>query len=583
MYFLQVAECFHTVEHIAGRIKITQELSALFAQATPIEAQIICYLSLGQLYPAYVHTQFSIAEKTMKKYIAHFLHRSLEDITALAQELGDMGAVVATGHWKSEESLTVMQVYEYLCGLEKITGTGAQEERAHMLIALLKQVTPLEAKYIVRIIIGKLRLGFSDMTIIDALSYCITGDKSAHAALEHAYNVRADIGLLAFTALHDGLEAVKKVVIHVGIPIRPAAAERLPTARAVIEKVGAAMVQPKLDGFRLQIHIKKHAGHGEVIFFSRHLQNMSELFPDLIKPLLALHIEHGLVIEGEAIGFNPETGEFKPFQETVKRKRKHGVGQAAEEFPLQLFLFDLLYLDGVEYLSIGHEKRRNTLLAIMPKTHEKHPLVQVVPEALVDSAHMLEQYWYEAISEGLEGVMIKRPNAVYQAGKRNFNWIKLKRQDEGHLEDTIDAVILGYYTGSGRRTSFGIGAFLVGVYNKHTDRFETVAKVGTGATDVEWKDIKKRSDEFKVLHQPNNVICSPMLAPDVWVTPEIVCKIRADEITLSPVHTAGKTANQAGYALRFPRFMGYAIDKNAYDATTTTEMKRLFEDQKIRQ
>ena len=138
---------------------------------------------------------------------------------------------------------------------------------------------------------------------------------------------------------------------------------------------------------------------------------------------------------------------------------------------------------------------------------------------------------------------------------------------------------MGYYLGKGKRAQFGIGAFLVGVYNKKEDIFQTIAKVGTGLKDADWKELKKNCDQFAVKNKPKNVVCDKNLYPDVWVSPEIVCLIRADEITLSPVHSAGKTEKELGFALRFPRFMGYREDKSPDEATTVKEIKSMFKQQ----
>jgi len=170
-------------------------------------------------------------------------------------------------------------------------------------------------------------------------------------------------------------------------------------------------------------------------------------------------------------------------------------------------------------------------------------------------------------------------NSIYQPGKRNFNWIKLKRQETGHIEDTIDCVILGYYSGHGKRASFGIGALLVGVYNKNKDCFQTIAKIGTGLSDKEWREQRKICDEISVKVKPKNIECAKGLVPDVWVSPEIVCLIRADEITLSPLHSAGATKKDHGFALRFPRIMGYRPDKSPKEVTTIKEINRLYDDQ----
>ncbi|MDR3645948.1 MAG: hypothetical protein P4L22_00220, partial [Candidatus Babeliales bacterium] len=168
-------------------------------------------------------------------------------------------------------------------------------------------------------------------------------------------------------------------------------------------------------------------------------------------------------------------------------------------------------------------------------------------------------------------------DSIYQAGKRNFNWIKLKRELSGELNDSVDVVVLGYYNGSGKRSGFGIGAFLVGVFNKNKDHFQTIAKIGTGMTDAEWKELKVKCDKIVAHEQPKNVECHKNLIPDVWVYPEIVCEVKADEITMSPVHSAGKTQDHLGYALRFPRFINYRIDKDAIDSTSPHELKEMYD------
>jgi DNA ligase-1 len=383
--------------------------------------------------------------------------------------------------------------------------------------------------------------------------------------------------LIAQTLKKAGITALDEMQIQIGIPIRPAAAERMPSPQAVFEKLGACVAQPKLDGFRLQIHIDKSKGKPRIDFFSRNLIDMSAMFPDLVNILLQLDIEM-IICEGEAISYDPHTGTFLPFQETVKRKRKHGIEQAVAEFPLQCFLFDLLYLNGKSYLDMTHEERRKALILLIDPLPDDN-IVKVVPEAAIHSAQELEQYFLQIIGEGLEGLVVKKPTAIYQPGKRNFNWIKLKRHEEGELEDTIDAVVLGYYAGTGKRTQFGIGAFLVGIFNPALDQFQTIAKIGTGLKDEEWKELRAKCDKLRVTGQPHNVECAKELFPDVWVAPEIMVTILADEITLSPLHSACKTPTSLGYALRFPRFISYRTDKNPTQATSATEIKRLYENQ----
>lgn len=536
----------------------------------------MCNLLLGQLHPIYEGTQFAIADKMMIRAIAQHTGQTEQTIQQELNNMGDLGAVIAAYNWQPSTELSVTELFEQLSTVEKMRGEGSQDQKIDTLVALFKQLHPDEAKFIVRIILGKLRLGFSDMTIIDALSWMFVGNKSLRTRIEDAYNRCADLGHIAKIMQQDGIDALDTITIQVGVPIRPAAAERLPSAVDIIAKLGPCIAQPKLDGFRLQIHINRTTTPHRIHFYSRNLQDMSPMFPDLLKALDTVDVKT-LICEGEAIGYDAHTGVILPFQETVKRKRKHGIEEAMSEMPLKVFLFDLLYYNGESFLEKGHEERRSTLSHIMHHAHSE--TVQLIEEKKVTTAAELEAYFNRMIEMGLEGLVVKRPDAIYQPGKRNFNWIKLKRHAEGHLEDTIDCVILGYYAGQGKRAQFGIGALLVGVYNKQQDLFETIARIGTGLSDAEWLEVKQKCDASATPSQPYDVVCAKELAPDVWVTPTIVCAIFADEITVSPLHSAGKTAQHLGYALRFPRFMGYRPDKSPVDATTTTEIEGLYKDQ----
>ncbi len=602
MNFSVLAQVFDKVDKTSSRLQMTQLLADVLKLADAGEAEIICNLSMGQLDPPYIGTKFSIAAKNMIKVLSGLLGQSDAEIKAKMDNLGDLGLVAASGQWQTEQSLTVRDVYNALKSIEQLHGAGSAEQKIHQLQELLKQLDPTSAKFVVRMVLGKLRLGFSDMTLIDALSWMATGDKGLKKDIEYAYNKCADIGLIAKMLKNEGIEGLLRLHVKLGIPIRPAAAERLPTAQAVMEKLGHCVAQPKLDGFRLQVHLDNTGPEPKVWFFSRNLQDMSYMFPDLTAAVAKLPVKQ-MICEGEAIVYDPHTKVFLPFQETVKRKRKHGIDQAIADFPLQVYLFDLLYVDGKSLIDESHMMRRETLLTILENADAQRipgaqdvqlsllgeavqpkvgDVVKAIDEKYMTDAQQLLNYFQENISAGLEGLVVKRPDSVYTPGKRNFSWIKLKRQEEGHLDDTIDCVILGYYYGHGKRANFGIGAFLVGVYNKATDMFETIAKVGTGLKDDDWRDLKKRCDALKVIERPKNVVCNKDLFPDVWVHPELVCMIRADEITLSPVHTANKTLEHLGFALRFPRFMGYRPDKSAKDATDIDEMKHLFEIQLMR-
>lgn len=580
MTFNELATWLERLEKESSRLTMTKDLAQLFAQLSADEASIVAYFCTGVLQPPYKNLVTNIAEKMAIKAVAQaidhqpeFVQKHLKDVTDLGQFVGEQG------RWESHHRATINHVYDELNAIALTGGIGSQEAKIDALVRLIKSVEPQSAKFIVRIVLGTLRLGFSDMTIIDALSWLLVGNKSLSDDIEAAYSTCADIGLIAQTVKDAGIEGIKKMHVRIGIPVRPAAAERLPSAQEIIDKLGPCVAEPKLDGFRLQIHVDKRGEHPIIHFFSRNLTDMSSMYPDLVYALAPLNVDT-LIMEGEAVAFDPDTGSFMPFQETVKRKRKHDIHEVAQQLPLQLFLFDVLYYNGKPVLDLPLAKRRELLVHVCAQSSIDHTIIRVDNQVPIHTAAELEQYFLEQVNAGLEGVVVKRPDSIYQPGKRNFNWIKLKRLERGHLLDSIDCVVVGYYHGSGKRAGFGIGAILVAVYNKSCDCFQTIAKIGTGFSDVEWVEIRKKCDALVSAQQPVNVACNKNLYPDVWVNPSIVIEVTADEITESPVHTAAQTQGHSGLALRFPRFVRYREDKTASEATDVDEVLSLFKKQK---
>lgn len=575
MLFSHMVDVFERIESMSSRLEMTEALASLLKDLTPYEAQIVSYMALGSLDAVYKNVQFNIAKKGLIECIASLLQVSSKDVLDNVNQQGDVGLVIQSSWNGACTGLSIEDIYKQLHDIAAISGSGSTELKQNKIVDLLKRVDSMSAKYIVRIMMKTLRLGFSDMTMLDAFSWMYIGNKSIRKILEEAYNNCADLGLVVYNLKDQGIDAIQNMKCQVGIPIRPAAADRLKNAEEVIEKLGACAAQPKLDGFRLQIHLDKTGDTPVVKFYSRNLVDMSEMFPDVVEEIVKLPVDN-LICEGEAIGYDPSTDIFLPFQETVKRKRKHGIDEMSQDIPLRVYLFDLLFLNDTSVLFDSHEERREKLKQVVDDQASSN--VFLIEEIFVDNAKDLNDYFLQSIGAGLEGLVVKRPDAVYQPGKRNSNWIKLKRQTGQKLGDTIDAVVLGYYFGQGKRAQFGIGAFLVGIFNPDEDRYESVAKVGTGLTDIEWVGLKAKCDKIAVDHQLQNVWVNKDLHPDVWVYPELVVVIRADDITQSPAHTAGITTG-VGYALRFPRFMHYRTDKSGTDTTNSQEIKTLYDAQ----
>ena len=574
MKFFFVAQLFKNIEQKASRLEKTQLLAHALSQLSADEAKMVTYLSMGDLYSSYQNIQFNIADKGLVEIIASLVGQSAEKIMQDYKQQGDLGNVIECYWQADDQDLSISHVYYHLVAVAQISGIGSTEAKLQSLVNLLAQLDTLSAKYVIRIITKSLRLGFSDMTLIDAFSWMEVGNKSLQDTIEYAYNVCADLGLVVYTLKTEGIAAVKKMTSQVGIPIRPAAAERLATAQEIVDKLGRCAAQPKLDGFRLQIHLDKTGSIPVVKFYSRNLIDMSYMFPDIAAQVMQLPVQT-LICEGEAIGYHEQTQTYLQFQETVKRKRKHNITQALDEIPLHVYLFDLLYFNGVSMLESTHKHRREQLMKVVAMTNSSE--LFLIDERVVSTGEQLDDYFLENIGAGLEGLVVKKQDSVYQPGKRNFNWIKLKRRTGQKLGDTIDTVILGYYVGQGRRSSLGIGAFLVGIYNQELGHFESIAKVGTGMSDIEFIDLKLRCDTIAIKEPLHIVKVAKNLYPDVWVEPKIVCEIRADDITKSPLHTAGKGQDNLGYALRFPRFVKYRHDKSSVDATSSLELARLYE------
>ncbi|MEK9178467.1 MAG: ATP-dependent DNA ligase [Patescibacteria group bacterium] len=581
MKFEEFAKYLDKLEATSSRLSLIEILSELFKKTPASEIEKIVYLIQGRIAPFFAPVEIGMAEKSVASALASAYGSDKEKVLALFNKLGDMGlaAYELARNSKFEirnSKLSVGDVFETLEEIAKTSGEGSVEKKQSLFSELLKKVDAVSAKHLVRIPLGNTRLGIGDPTILDALATAKLGDKSNRKKLEGAYNRTSDLGLIAKTLWTKGLNAVEKLEVRVGSPIRSELCERLPNPQKVIEKMSfdsaqdnvGVDVQLKYDGFRVQIHKE-----GEnVRMFSRNLEEMTHMFPELIKATLEQVKAKSAILDTEALAYNPESEEFLPFQETTKRRRKHGIEEAAAKLPLKAFVFDVLYKDGKQLLDkplVERIKILNTLIK------DDGVLIKSKTQTVKDPK-TLTLLLEDSISKGLEGLVVKKLQSPYEAGGRNFNWVKLKRHSDGELSDTIDCVILGYITGRGKRTAFGAGALLVGVYDKDKDEFVSISRIGTGLTDEEWREIHKRADKIKVDHKPARV--NSMIEPSVWIEPKIVIEILADEITRSPLHTAGKTDKEPGFALRFPRLVSFREeDKRAEDATEIAEIRRLYE------
>jgi DNA ligase-1 len=575
MKFRELTEYFEKLEATSSRLSLIEILSELFRKTPAEEIEKIVYLIQGRLAPFFAPIEIGMAEKTVAQALALAYGSNKEEVLKLFAKLGDEGLAAEKlcqdcGLKIQDSRLTVGEVCEILLQIANTKGNGTVEKRQTLLADLLKQLDPISAKHLVRIPLGNTRLGIGDPTVLDALATAKLGDKLQRKLLEGAYNRTSDLGLIAKTLWESGLPAVQKLELRVGYPVRSELCERLPNPQKVIEKMEVVDAQYKYDGFRVQFHKNGE----EVRMFSRNLEEMTHMFPELSEAVRKQIKAKTIILDSEALAYNPESEEFLPFQETTKRRRKHGIEEMAKSLPLKAFVFDILYKDGESLIDKPLTERMKILKEVLPVDDV---LIRTKNQTVRD-AKALSLLLEDAISKGLEGLVIKKLESPYEAGARNFNWVKLKRHSSGELNDTIDCVILGYIAGRGKRTAFGAGALLVGVYDSEKDEFVSVSKIGTGLTDAEWKEVHSRADKISLEHKPARVTSN--IIPSVWIEPKIVIEVLADEITRSPIHTAGKTEAEPGYALRFPRLVSFRnSDKKAEDATSVKELIEMYSQQ----
>ena len=623
MTIRELAEVFERIDEVSGRNAMIEILAELYARVTPEEAAQVTYLMQGRVVPKFVDLEFGMASRLLLRAIAQAFEVEPDEVESVFREAGDLGLAaekltpaesitaapppsrgwgratagkprrvprprrfgqgriwwhtsVGNPSWWAlrrralkqdwARNVSVGGVFGRLREVAEAEGAESQERKVAGIAGLLRDLDPRANRYLPRIPVGRLRLGIGDPTFMDALSFARVGDKSDRKAIERAYNLTCDLGLTARNYLRGGAEAMARAQVRVGNPVRMAQAARMSSGQEIVDKIGSAAVEPKLDGFRVQIH----RDGDQVRIYSRNLEDMSLMFPDVSAAARALLKKPQVIIEGEAMGVNPETGAFLPFQVTTSRRRRHGIDQAAKEIPLHVHAFDLLY-DGDNVIELPFTERRQRLESIVAEGTD----LRVSECITTDDPEEIDAFFAEQVQAGLEGVMAKRLDSVYQAGQRNFNWIKYKASYSSALTDTLDCVLIGYWRGQGKRTPWGIGALLSAVWDADEQVFKSIARIGTGYSDEEWVRIREKLDEIAVADRPANVHSD--VVPDVWASPEIVVEVLADELTRSPMHVAGRTDDELGLALRFPRVIGFVReDKAAADATTVAEVRDLF-------
>ena len=582
MRFAELAEAYGKIEATTKRLEMRSLLAALLRDASREELGEVLYLSQGLLAPEYEGVELGMADSLARRAVATATGVAEAAVERHVKGSGDLGTTAeallsSATRPPSTRSPTVSEAYRELRKIAEASGEGSQELKVGLLVALLERVSPVEARYLVRFVLGRLRLGVREMTILDALGERYAGGaKAGRERIEAAFNLCSDLAMVAEALAKDGLEGLDRIHLTVGRPIRPMLAERSADLADVLKRMeGTAALEYKYDGLRVQAHVP---AHGPATLFSRRLENISAQFPELVEALPKALSKRPAIVEGECVSLDPDTDEIRPFQEVSRRRgRKYDLERMQEEIPVSVFLFDILLDADGPVLDRPMPERRARLEAVVRPDGR----VRLASQRLVHTVDEAQAFFDESIAAGCEGVMAKSiaEKSRYRAGARGFWWIKYKREYTQGLADSVDGVVVGAFAGRGRRAGT-YGALLMAVYDPAQDRFESFCKVGSGFDDAALAELPKRLKPFEVDERPAEVFTE--LAPDRWMRPSLVLEVRGAELSLSPIHRAafGKIRPGAGLALRFPRFTGrYRDDKGPTEATTSDELVELFQSQ----
>lgn len=581
MLFKELCKYLDEIEKEPSRLIKEKIISQIIDLSNNVECSIIGYIITDRLSPMFVPIEFNMSVKSIIKTLIKIFPN--QDVNEKYKNIGDLGNIYEQIDDKTTSDLSIEDIYSKLWEIALVSGNKSVENKSKLLENLLDMVSSTEGKYIIRIIIGKMRLGCSERTILFSLSkkYNISQNE-----LDYYYGIDPDIGHIMYVIKNGQENALKDLRPTPSCPFAVQLVQRSKTVSELYDRYKEVIVQPKYDGLRCQIHIldesekrledriwQKYLLKGKNLFnsnnrvklFTRSQEEITDMFPEICKILSESNIKSG-IFDSEVIGVDNNDDTFIKFQETIKRKRKYLIEDKVSEIPIKAYIFDVLFLNDRVLMNEKLLERLNVLTQIENLHLEK---IVISKSHFCKSVKEINDTYNIYINKGLEGIIAKNPNSKYQPGLRNFEWIKLKKSANKNFVDTLDVVILGYYKGTGKRATFGVGAVLMGIYDSENGVFKTITKVGTGITEDLLIKIKIECDKKQIKEIPPNVIMNKDLFPDVLVEPTIVCVIEGDEISISDKHTSG-------YSLRFPRLIQFnRFDKKPNQITSLEEIKQV--------
>ena len=545
----ELAKLYKNLEKTSLKTLKTR-LVAEFLKSTPEDLlQIVPYLILGKVFPDWDERELGVGEKLLLRAVSMATGVDPSNIEDSVKETGDLGESVALAvkHRKQRsffsQPLTIKRVYETFVKVAEVQGEGSQEKKMRYLANLFMDATPEEAKYLARTILGTMRTGVAEGIMRDAIAQAFNVDPNL---VERAYMITSDFGHVTVVAKTSGNEGLRKVRIQVGKPIRPMLAQNAANIEEALKEMGGkAAFEIKYDGARVQVH----KDNDKVVVYSRRLENVTRSIPEIVEAARDSLRADEVIVEGELVAVG-EGNRPRPFQFVLRRfRRKYNIEEMIEKIPLELNLFDVLYVDGESMLDVEFKERRKKLEEVT-KENDK---IKLAVEVVTGDKNVAEKFYREALEMGHEGLMAKRLDSTYEPGNRGKKWLKLKPTMEN-----LDLIIIGAEWGEGRRSGV-LASFLLGAWDEESGEIVPVGKVGSGFTDEDLEEFTKMLKPLIIEEH----------GKEVKIAPKVVVEVTYQEIQRSPKY-------KSGFALRFPRYVALREDKSPEEADTVGRIAQLY-------
>jgi DNA ligase-1 len=545
MLFREFAEFCESIEKISSTLELTDKISNFIKGLEDDDLYNVILFLIGRVYPTWDERELGVGVGLLYEVLENVGGIKKEKIEEMVRELGDLGLAserIVKGRIMitlEAEELTIKRVREIFDEISSLIGEGSRKRKVLLLTGLYGLATPLEAKYLTRLIMNEMRLGVGEGIVRDAIAKAFGVDEEL---VERAYMVTSDLGKVAVIAKNSGKKGLEEIKIRLHTPVRMMLAQVAESFEDAVSEMGEVAVEWKFDGSRVQIHW----GDGELKIYSRRLENVTKALPEIAEEIKK-NVKEGVILDGEVIAV--KDGRPMPFQHVLRRfRRKHGVSRMVEKIPLQFYAFDILYCDE-EIVDKPLAERRRILESVISESER----IKIANQVRTRNKEDIEKIFNDAINAGHEGVMLKNPNSPYVPGKRGKHWLKLK-----YVMETLDLVVVGGEWGEGKRSHL-ISSYELACTDETTGNLLRVGRVATGFTDEDLEELTELFKQIIVTHEGKNV----------KFVPKYVFEVAYQEIQKSPKY-------ESGYALRFPRFIRLRDDKDVSEADSIKRLEDLY-------